>query len=96
MKLPTTFSIDKKKWIIKYVDEYLEEKNLDGEIDFDNREIHIRKVSRKYPKKEAISTLIHEFCHLVFMEVGREDLCYDENLVKKLEIVANKIFRSLK
>ena len=67
-----------KTYDIVYDNEYLDEKELTGEIDYYNKKIIVRN---DRDKVEFLNTFIHEVLHGIFYQSGDRNLKEDENLI---------------
>ena len=67
-----------KTYDIVYDNEYLDEKELAGEIDYYNKKIIVRN---DRDKVEFLNTFIHEVLHGIFYQSGDKNLKEDENLI---------------
>ena len=67
-----------KTYDIVYDNEYLDEKELAGEIDYYNKKIIARN---DRDEVEFINTFIHEVLHGIFYQSGDRNLKEDENLI---------------
>lgn len=60
-----------------------------GEVDYKKCEILINKNMTPEMKKQ---TLCHEIMHVIFLHLGMNDLCNDEQLVQALGMAINNVF----
>ena len=67
-----------KTYDIVYDNEYLDEKELAGEIDYYNKKIIVRN---DRDEVEFLNTFIHEVLHGIFYQSGDRNLKEDENLI---------------
>ena len=67
-----------KTYDIVYDNEYLDEKELTGEIDYYNKKIIVRN---DRDEVEFLNTFIHEVLHGIFYQSGDRNLKEDENLI---------------
>ena len=67
-----------KTYDIIYDNEYLDEKELTGEIDYYNKKIIVRN---DRDEVEFLNTFIHEILHGIFYQSGDRNLKEDENLI---------------
>lgn len=67
-----------KTYDIVYDNEYLDEKELTGEIDYYNKKIIVRN---DRDEVEFLNTFIHEVLHGIFYQSGDKNLREDENLI---------------
>ena len=67
-----------KTYDIIYDNEYLDEKELAGEIDYYNKKIIVRN---DRDEVEFLNTFIHEVLHGIFYQSGDRNLKEDENLI---------------
>ena len=67
-----------KTYDIIYDNEYLDEKELTGEIDYYNKKIIVRN---DRDEVEFLNTFIHEVLHGIFYQSGDRNLKEDENLI---------------
>ena len=67
-----------KTYDIVYDNEYLDEKELTGEIDYYNTKIIVRN---DRDEVEFLNTFIHEVLHGIFYQSGDRNLKEDENLI---------------
>lgn len=67
-----------KTYDIVYDNEYLDEKELTGEIDYYNKKIIVRN---DRDDAEFLNTFIHEVLHGIFYQSGDRNLKEDENLI---------------
>ena len=67
-----------KTYDIVYDNEYLDEKELTGEIDYYNKNIIVRN---DRDEVEFLNTFIHEVLHGIFYQSGDRNLKEDENLI---------------
>ena len=67
-----------KTYDIVYDNEYLDEKELTGEIDYYNKKIIVRN---DRDEVEFLNTFIHEILHGIFYQSGDRNLKEDENLI---------------
>ena len=70
-----------KTYDIVYDNEYLDEKELTGEIDYYNKKIIVRN---DRDESEFLNTFIHEILHGIFYQSGDRNLKEDEDLINCL------------
>lgn len=70
-----------KTYDIIYDNEYLDEKELTGEIDYYNKKIIVRS---DRDRTEFLNTFIHEILHGIFYQSGDKNLKEDEDLINCL------------
>ena len=70
-----------KTYDIVYDNEYLDEKELTGEIDYYNKKIIVRD---DRDKVEFLNTFIHKILHGIFYHSGDKNLKEDESLINFL------------
>lgn len=90
MKIPEKVKIGGYIYTVEFVDVVSKEKNLMGEIDYNNQVIRIDK---SYSRQTQEATFIHELIHGILNFLGEHEVQENERMI---DGIANTIYQIIK
>ncbi|MBC8181494.1 hypothetical protein H8E88_10265 [candidate division KSB1 bacterium] len=83
MKIPKSFNIFGQKYNIKFDDHLIENDGDHGQARYRKNEIVLQKTNNiiDRPQSQTEATYLHEMIHIIFHEIGEDELRDNEKLV---------------